>query len=82
MFAEKTQAETKWNARCHMGQSLALPCALELCQGAGGRPGWVGHQRYAIVREKMLGAGVVVGERQSAFAVAEDELVLGGCARV
>ena len=39
---KKTQAETRWNARSHMGQSLLLSCARELCQGAGEEPGgWV-----------------------------------------
>ena len=51
-------------------------------RGLAGKPGWVGHHRYAIVWEKRLGAGVGVGARQSAFAVAEYELVLGSCARV
>ena len=31
---KKTQAETIWNARSHMGQSLSRSCARELCQGA------------------------------------------------
>ena len=42
----------------------------------------MGRHRYAIVWEKRLGAGVGVGARQSAFRVAENELVLGTCARV
>ena len=35
-----------------------------------------------MVLERMSGAGVVVGARQSAFVVEEYELVLGCCARV
>ena len=38
---EKTQAETRWNARSHMSQSLSLSCALDLCQRAGVAT-WVG----------------------------------------
>ena len=71
---EKTQADTSWNARSHP----RLSCA----RGLAGRPGGVGHHRYAIVWEQRLGAGVGVSARQSAFAVAEDDLVLEGCARV
>ena len=38
---EKTQAETMWNARSYLRQSLSLSCAFDLCQGAGDE-NWVG----------------------------------------
>ena len=43
---------------------------------------WVSHHMCAIVLEKRSVAGVGVGTQQSAFVVAEHELVLGSCASV